>query len=102
MAIISVIPIQSEKAYQLSLENVYLFKVPLGVNKQQIKVAIEQQYGVSVVKVKSLVQFGAMIAFSKGKRARPGMTKRNDIKKAYVTLAEGDTIKVFEDKKEEG
>jgi large subunit ribosomal protein L23 len=101
MAIISVIPIQSEKAYGLSLQNVYLFKVPLTANKQQIAAAIEEQYGVSVLRVKSLVQQGAMIAFSKGKRARPGMTKRVDIKKAYVTLAEGDSIKVFEEKKDE-
>lgn len=101
MSVLSVIPIQSEKAYALSLQNVYLFKVPLNANKQQVKAAVEQQYGVSVVSVKSLIQQGAMIAFSKGKRARPGMTKRNDIKKAYVTLAEGDSIKVFEEKKEE-
>lgn len=101
MAIISVIPIQSEKAYGLSLQGVYLFKVPLTANKQQIAAAIEEQYGVSVVKVTSLIQQGAMIAFSKGKRARPGKTKRNDIKKAYITLAEGDSIKVFEEKKDD-
>jgi large subunit ribosomal protein L23 len=98
MAVISVIPIQSEKAYRLSAENTYMFKVPLGVNKQQIKHAVEEQYGVSVLKVKSLVQQGSMIAFSKGKRARPGLTKRNDIKKAFVTLAEGDSIKAFDEK----
>lgn len=101
MSVLSVIPIQSEKAYGLSLQNVYLFKVPLTANKQQVKNAIETQYGVSVIKVKSLVQQGSMIAFSKGKRARPGLTKRSDIKKAYVTLAKGDSIKVFEDKAEE-
>ncbi len=101
MAILSIIPIQSEKAYALSLLNVYLFKVPLNANKQQVKQAVEAQYGVSVLKVKSLIQQGAVISFSKGKRARPGLTKRNDIKKAYVTLAEGDSIKVFDDKKEE-
>jgi len=102
MSFFSVTPIQSEKAHQLSLENVYLFKVPLNVNKQQIQKAVEEQYGVSVVKVKSLVQQGSIISFSKGKRARPGLTKRNDIKKAYVTLAEGDRIKVFDEKSDEG
>ncbi len=101
MSVMSIIPIQSEKAHTLSLQNVYLFKVPLNSNKQQVKNAVETQYGVSVLKVKSLVQQGAVIAFSKGKRARPGLTKRNDVKKAYVTLVEGDTIKVFDDKKEE-
>ncbi len=101
MSVLSVIPIQSEKAYGLSLQGVYLFKVPLSANKQQIGEAVAQQYGVSVVKVKSLIQQGAVISFSKGKRARPGLTKRNDVKKAYVTLAEGDSIKVFDEKQAE-
>lgn len=101
MSVLSVIPIQSEKAYAMSLTNVYLFKVPLTANKQQVSAAIEAQFGVSVVKVKSLVQKGDVISFSRGKRARPGLTKRNDVKKAYVTLAEGDSIKVFDEKKAE-
>lgn len=101
MSVLSVFPVTSEKAYGLSLQNVYLFRVPLTANKQQISAAIEQQYGVSVVKVKSLVQKGEIIAFSRGKRVRPGLTKRNDIKKAYITLAKGDSIKVFEEKKDE-
>lgn len=101
MALLSVIPITSEKAYGLSLTNVYLFRVPLSANKQQVSEAIEEQYGVSVVKVKSLVQKGKAIAFSRGKRSRPGTTLRSNTKKAYVTLKAGDTIKVFEDKKDD-
>lgn len=101
MSVISIIPIQSEKAYTQSLENVYIFEVPLSVNKQQIADAVEAQYGVTVTNVKSLVRKGKAVAFSRGKRARPGITKRSDIKRAYVTLKEGDSIKLFEDEKQE-
>lgn len=101
MSILTIIPIASEKTYALSLQNVYAFRVPLAANKQQISEAVEAQYGVSVINIKTLVQNGKSVAFSKGKRARPGKTNRRDIKKAYVTLAEGDSIKVFEETKTE-
>lgn len=96
MSVLTIIPVPSEKAYALSLQNTYVFTVPLTANKQQIAQAVETQYGVTVTGVKSLIQNGKAVAFSRGKRGRPGMTKRRDIKKAYVTLAEGDSIKVFD------
>lgn len=96
MSVLTIIPVPSEKAYALSLQNTYVFKVPLTANKQQIAEAVETQYGVTVKGVKSLVQNGKAVAFSRGKRARPGTTKRRDIKKAYVTLVDGDSIKVFD------
>lgn len=102
MSALSVIPLTSEKAYALAAQNVYLFKVPLRANKQQIAASVEAQFGVSVVSVKSLVAKGKTLAFSRGKRARPGRTRHSDIKKAYVTLAEGDSIKVFDEKQAEG
>ena len=101
MSVLTIIPITSEKTYALSLQNVYAFRVPLTANKQQVAEAVESQYGVSVVKVKSLIQDGKAVAFSRGKRSRPGTTKRRDVKKAYVTLAEGDSIKIFEEVKQE-
>lgn len=94
---ISVFPRATEKAYGQSLNNVYVFDAPLVSNKQQIIAAIESQFGVKVVRIKTLVQTGKAIRFSKGKRSQPGTTTRKDSKKAYVTLAEGDSIKVFEE-----
>jgi len=44
-----------------------------------------------------LVQSGKAIRFSRGKNRYPGTTNRKDTKKAYVTLAEGNSIKVFEE-----
>ena len=102
---ISVTPRATEKAYGLSKNNVYVFNVPTTANKQQIIQAVKEQFAVDVIGIKTLVQNGKAIRFSRGKRSNPGNTNRRDSKKAYVTLAEGNSIKVFdeapvEDKKE--
>ena len=103
MKLAHVTPIVSEKAYAKSLENVYVFRVPLALNRNEIKMAVEEQFGVEVTKVKTLVQDGKTVRFSRGKRRYPGTTTRQDFKKAYVTLKDGDSIKVFdtEEQKEE-
>lgn len=93
--LMTVTPRATEKAYAQSQNNVYVFNVPLASNKQQIIAAIESQYGVKVVNIKTLVQSGKAIRFNRGKRKMPGTTTRTDSKKAYVTLAEGDKIQVF-------
>lgn len=97
MTHISIIPRATEKAYGQSLNNIYVFNVPLTANKQQIIAAVEEQFEVKVTNIKTLVQQGKAIRFSKGKRAQPGKTKRTDSKKAYVTLAKGDSIKIFDE-----
>jgi large subunit ribosomal protein L23 len=97
-----IIPRATEKAYAQSLStNTYLFTVPLDANKQQIKAAVEVQFGVSVTSIKTLVQSGKAVRFSRGKNRYPGNTTRKDTKKAYVTLAEGDSIQVFDAPAEE-
>ena len=98
---IRVIPRVSEKAYAQSQKNVYVFNVPLTANKQQIAAAIEAQFEVKVERIKTLVQSGKAVRFSRGKRAHPGKTTRKDAKKAYVTLAEGSSIQVFDQPAEE-
>lgn len=97
MTTISVIPRVSEKAYAQSQNNVYVFNVPLTANKQQIIAAVEEQFEVKVKGIKTLVQSGKAVRFSRGKNRYPGTTTRKDTKKAYVTLAEGSSIQVFEE-----
>jgi large subunit ribosomal protein L23 len=93
---IFVTPRATEKAYGLvSEKNTYVFNVPLKANKQQIAAAVEAQFDVKVTNVKSLVQSGKAVRFSRGKNRYPGKTTRKDSKKAYVTLAEGNSIQVF-------
>lgn len=99
---ISVFPRATEKAYGLGAkQNVYVFNVPLTANKQEIAAAVESQYEVKVTNVKTLVQTGKAVRFSRGKNRYPGTTTRKDAKKAYVTLAEGSRIKVFDEPAEE-
>lgn len=94
---ILVTPITTEKAYGLAAgTNTYVFNVPVSANKQEIARAVEAQFEVTVSSVKTVVQKGKAVRFSRGKNRYPGTTNRQDTKKAYVTLASGSTIQVFD------
>jgi ribosomal protein L23 len=96
MSTIIITPRATEKAYGLSAQNTYVFNVPLTANKQQIAEAVASQYDVTVKNVSVAVQAGKAVRFSRGKNRYPGTTNRKDSKKAYVTLAEGSSIQIFE------
>jgi large subunit ribosomal protein L23 len=85
-------PIVSEKSYALLEQNVYTFKVHPHASKPEISDAIERIFNVRVLKVNTLNRGG------KRRRNRRTWTygKRSDVKRAYVTLAEGDRIELFE------
>lgn len=100
LSTILVTPVTTEKAYGLSQKNVYVFSVPLAANKNEISDAVTEQYGVEVKAIKTLVQSGKSVRFSRGKNRYPGTTTRNDSKKAYVTLAEGSSLAIFEQPEE--
>ena len=74
-------PVVSEKAYGLLEQNVYTFLVDPASNKTQIKIAIEEIFGVTVASVNTANRQG------KRKRTRFGYGKRKDTKRAIVTLA---------------
>ena len=96
----NIYPRKTEKAYSQSLKNIYIFDVPTDANKQQIVDAVQSQFNVKVTNIKTLVQSGKAIRVSRGKRSHPITINRKDLKKAYVTLATGDSIKVFDEVKE--
>lgn len=100
MAIKPITPRATEKAYALStIKNVYVFNVPLTLNKNQIKEAIEKEFEVTVTGVRTVVQAGKVKRINKSrnpKRYVAGLTTQKDIKKAYVTVKEGDKIAIFE------
>lgn len=81
-------PVITEKATMGSEHNQVTFKVPLNASKPEIKAAIEGVFGVKVTAVNTLVAKGKVKRF----RGRVGI--RNDVKKAIVTLAEGQSIDV--------
>lgn len=64
----------------------YVFRVASDATKPEIKAAIEKLFSVAVVSVRTLNQKG------KVKRTARGTGKQNDIKKAYVRLAQGQEI----------
>ncbi|MCL2451647.1 50S ribosomal protein L23 [Candidatus Saccharibacteria bacterium] len=83
-------PRATEKSYKLNSSNIYVFDVPLTANKSQVTAAIEEQNaGVKVGDVRLLIIKGKPKNVNRGKRSRPGQTTRKNVKKAYVTLADG-------------
>ena len=91
---LKVIPIVSEKSYAQAQTGTYVFKVPKTANKLDIKRAVAQQFKVSVVGVTTNITKGKVMRTFRKKGAWVNGT-RTDSKKAYVRLAEGDTIPVF-------
>jgi large subunit ribosomal protein L23 len=83
-----VAPHITEKATLLSEHNAVVFKVANDATKPQIKAAIEAIYNVKVASVNTLVQKG------KTKRWKGKPYRRTDVKKAVVTLAQGQSIDV--------
>lgn len=94
------IPRATEKTYQLSTQSVYAFFVPKAASKQAIASAVADQFGVTVLKVKTNIRNGKSMRFSRGRHAYPGITHRQDRKVAYVTLKSGDKIPVFDTKQD--
>jgi len=81
-------PIITEKTTMASEAGAVVFEVAIDSSKPQIKEAVEALFGVKVKAVNTCVAKGKTKRF----RGRPGT--RRDVKKAYVTLAEGNTIDV--------
>lgn len=81
-------PVITEKSTQVSEHNQVMFRVPLEATKPEIRAAIETLFGVKVTAVNTLRRKGKTVRW----RGRPG--RHVDQKRAYVTLAEGDSIDV--------
>jgi ribosomal protein L23 len=94
-------PRATEKTYREQTKRTYVFPVKLGMSKQEIAKLVEKEFNVTVIDVRTLVRNGKATKYSKGKHAYPGITYRKDKKYAYVTLKDGDSIKVFEEPEKE-
>lgn len=93
-------PRATEKTYLEQTKRTYVFPVAKSASKQEIAKLVEKEFNVTVIDVRTLIRDGKKTKFSKGKHAYPGTTFRQDKKYAYVTLKEGDKIKVFDDPNE--
>ena len=81
-------PVITEKATMLSEHNKVVFRVAKDATKADIAEAVENLFKVNVVKVNTLNVKG------KTKRFRSQAGRRSDVKKAIVTLAEGQSIDI--------
>ena len=81
-------PLITEKTTTASENGAVVFEVAIDSNKPMIKEAVEALFGVKVKAVNTSITKG------KSKRFRGQMGRRKDVKKAYVTLEEGNTIDV--------
>ena len=81
-------PVITEKSTTASEHNQVVFRVPLSATKPEIKAAIEALFKVKVRAVNTLTTKG------KVKRFKGFVSKRADVKKAVVTLADGQSIDV--------
>ena len=79
-------PVITEKSTIITEFNQVSFQVPLSATKPEIRAAVEGLFEVKVTSVNTSRQRGKI------KRFRGRLGRRNDTKKAVVTLAEGDTI----------
>ena len=78
----------TEKATLLTELNKVVFQVAKDATKDEIAAAVEELFKVRVIKVNTLITKG------KTKRFRGILGKRSDVKKAIVTLQEGQTIDI--------
>ena len=80
----------TEKSTMLSETNAVVFKVAPRASKPEIKAAVEALFNVKVTAVNTIVSKG------KTKRWKGKPYQRSDVKKAIVTLAEGQSIDITE------
>ncbi|MCL4674996.1 MAG: 50S ribosomal protein L23 [Pararhodobacter sp.] len=81
-------PVITEKATMASEANAVVFEVAIDATKPQIKEAVESLFGVKVKAVNTTITKG------KAKRFRGILGRRKDVKKAYVSLEDGNAIDV--------
>ena len=90
-------PRATEKSYLEQTNRIYVFPVKKNMSKQAIAKQVEEEYNVKVTDVRTMIRKGKKTRFSRGKHAYPGITYRQDKKFAYVRLAQGNSIRVFEE-----
>jgi large subunit ribosomal protein L23 len=89
LAQVLVAPIVSEKATYISEKrNQITFKVLRGATKPEIKAAVELMFKVEVVGVQTVIQKGKVKKFGRS------IGRRDHVKKAYVSLKEGQQINI--------
>lgn len=90
--VVIVKPVVSEKSYRLIEANKYVFQVDPAAGKEEIKDAVESIFKVKVVGVNTMHRAGKIKKQGRTQGRTPA------VKKAIVTLKQGDKIEFFESK----
>lgn len=90
MSQVTLTPKISEKAIALAEQNIYVFEVPVGTNKIEVKKAVEAAFKVSVIDVNMVIVKGKL------KRFKQVMGRQSNTKKAMVKVKAGQSITLFE------
>ena len=86
-------PIITEKSMQLAnISNTYTFEVDRLANKQQLKEAVEELYSVTVLRVNTTTRNASVKKTGKRRLKK----QVGQVKKALITLKEGDHIELFD------
>jgi large subunit ribosomal protein L23 len=97
MKLLALKPRVSEKGYALSERlNTYIFDVPADANKLEVSRAVASQFEVEVINVRLAGVPGKAVRSYRNRGRRQLSAKRSDIRKAYVTLKEGDKLPIFD------
>lgn len=86
-------PILTEKATGMAVANKFVFEVEKTANKIEIAKAIERMYGVTVMSVDTMRCIGTKK--SRASRGKYVVGKTSTIKKAIITVKEGDAIDIY-------
>ncbi|HUD10086.1 MAG TPA: 50S ribosomal protein L23 [Candidatus Saccharimonadales bacterium] len=89
-------PRMSEKAYAMSQNGVYVLDIPASLNRHTVASAVAAQFDVTVIKVNitNIKGKAKRTVSQKGRRINRGSD--SSVKKAYITLKEGDSLPFFE------
>jgi len=86
----------SEKGYALSESaNTYIFEIPSNANKFDVSSAVGSQFDVTVTGVRVAAIPGKSIRSYRQRGRKSIAAKRSDIRKAYVTLKDGDKLPIY-------
>ena len=83
-------PLVTEKSTLMQDDGRYVFEVAKTATKLEIKEAVQESFGVTVIKVNTMNVKGKM------KRCGPRFSQKRSWKKAVVSVAPGDSITLFE------
>jgi large subunit ribosomal protein L23 len=89
-------PRLSEKTYAMSEAlNVYTFEVPADATKLTVAAAVKSQYDVTPTNVRIATIPGKAVQTYRKSARKTESGKRSNVRKAYVTLKEGDKLPIF-------